>query len=169
MVIYIRFSKVKKHILILIMLILCGSGYYLWNQNAILSTLSVTDPINIQLQTDIQQIFDNRNKAILVEDIDFLTKFYNIDVRTGLWAYEHELNKIKYLNNWMDKQSATFSKINSKVFLRKTQERKDGYLVNVSVTSEYEYQYNDLSETKNSFTICTYHSILHSRCFISMK
>jgi len=162
MIVFIKFLKVKKYILILIMLILCVYGICFWYQNTIATNTSITDPtdnLNLELQSAVQQIFDTRDKAILEDEIDILNSLYYQEVRTGVWAYEHELAKLKYINDWINKQSAKFSLIESKAFLRKTQEEDDGYLVNVSVTTEYVYQYNDSTEIKNAFRICTYHSI----------
>lgn len=114
---------------------------------------------NLKLESEIQEIFDIRNNAILEEDVEILKSIFNKESPDGLLAYEHEVGKMKYLNQWMNKQSARLSKIDSKIFLRTTEENPDGYSVNLAITTEYEYSYSDSTIETNSFRICTYPSL----------
>ena len=45
----------------------------------------------------LENVFDSRNKAILTKDDEVLKKLYDTDHKFGLWAYEHEITKMKYL------------------------------------------------------------------------
>lgn len=159
MIIFIKFSKIIRYLFIIIVLILLGLVLFQLNKDTISKTVFMTKPTNLVLQSDIEEIFDIRNSAILNEDIKSLSSIFNIEDRNGRWSYDYEINTIKYLNQWTDKQSARFNKIDSKVFLRKTEKTDHGYSVNLAVTTEYEYSYNDLLSTSNSFRICTYHSL----------
>ena len=141
------------------LLVLWGFAIYFCNQDTISTSVSIINPSSDQMQSEIQEIFDNRNKAILEEDVNFLNNLYNRKVRNGLFAYEHELKKMKYLNRWAHKQSVTFSKIDSKVFLRNVKKKGDGYSVALAVSTEYEYEYNNSTVSNNSFRLGTYHSL----------
>ena len=159
MVVFIRFSKSKKYIFLGLIIILTGIGISSWNDDIKSTKVFINQTKNVILEAEIQKIFDIRNNAILEEDIEVLENIYNKESSKGLWSYEYEVDKIKYLNQWMGKQSATFSKINSKVFLRTVKEVGDGYSVNVAISTKYDYGYNDSTVSNNSFIICTYHSL----------
>lgn len=117
------------------------------------------DETNIFLKEKIQYIFDTRNETILKEDIEILKSLYNTDIRNGLWAFEHELKKTKYLHEWSQKQGITFSVINSYVIIRNISIKNDGYCLNLLVNTEYIYNYIDTPEINNSFRIGSYHSL----------
>ena len=158
MLIFIRISKAKEYIPIGIIIILFGFMISHWN-NIRFTNVFVSKAENLTLESQIQEIFNIRNKAILEEDIDILKSIYDKETPNGLLAYDHEIDKIKYLNQWANKQAARFNKIESKIFLRKTEEKSDGYSVNLAITTEYEYKYNDSTTGTNSFRICTYPSL----------
>jgi hypothetical protein len=102
-------------------------------------------------------MFQLRNQALIEENTDTLASLYNHKVRNGLWAYEHELKKLKYLHNWSDKQGVEFTRIDSTVILRSAKEKNDGFSVNLLVSTEYVYVYEDAPQIENSFRIGTYH------------
>ena len=41
----------------------------------------------------------NGNKAIIDKNEDILKKLYDTNIKFGLWAYEHEIKKMQYLEN----------------------------------------------------------------------
>lgn len=159
MLVFIRLSKAKKYILIGTILIILGIGISYWKNNVEPANVFIGKTEKLKLESEIQEIFDIRDNAILEEDIEILKTIYNKETTNGLWSYEHEVDKIQYLNQWINKQSARFSKIDSKVFLRTTKEKADGYSVNLAITTEYEYVYNDSTSESNSFRICIYPSL----------
>ena len=57
------------------------------------------EQINKQYQLLLENLFDYRNKAILQENEDILKELYDVEKKTGLWANEHEVEKMKYLKN----------------------------------------------------------------------
>ena len=156
--IFIKISKSKKYIFLGLMIILFGIGISYCNNKKSISVFG-SNGENPSLEREMQEIFDIRNNAILKEDIKVLDNIYNKESVGGLRAYDHEIDRIKYLNQWMNKQASSFSKIESKVFLRTVKEKADGYSVNLAITTEYEYEYNDSTTPSNSFIICTYHSL----------
>lgn len=143
----------------MIVLSIVGLGLVQLKKEAISSTVFMTSPADLALESEIQEIFHIRNNAILSGDIASLDSIFNIETSKGQWSYDYEVNTIKYLDQWMNKQSVTFNKIESKVFLRKTEKTDRGYSVNLAVTTEYDYSYNNLDLPSNSFRICTYHSL----------
>jgi len=159
MVIFIRLKKIWTILLIVAFLVICGLGIYLWNIFGKAPTTFIDESENRMLAEEVQLIFSIRNKALLEEDIDILGSLYNKDVRNGLWAYEHELKKMKYLHKWSDKQAVEFRRVDSQVILRSAKPKGEGFSVNLLVSTEYEYIYKDGSPTINTFRIGTYHSL----------
>ncbi|WP_024620615.1 amidase domain-containing protein [Metaclostridioides mangenotii] len=106
----------------------------------------------------LEDLFDFRNKAILNKNEDILKGIFDTDKKFGLWAYEHEIKKMKYLENWSSKQGVKFKNIKTKVNVRKVREReKNLYGVICSVSTEYKYTYANQKDKVNTFRIGTEH------------
>ena len=71
------------------------------------------DELKQQFQPLVENIFLNRNSAILTRDCEGLKVFYDLDKNVGKWAYENEVTKTKYFTNWCEKQCVSFTRINS--------------------------------------------------------
>lgn len=155
MIVFIRLKKLKIFFVIIVIILSCLLGIHLLDNFSKTSTTFA----NKDLNTELQEIFNTRNQALLEENIDILSDLYNKEVRNGLWAYEHELKKMECLKKWSNRQSVQFKKINSEVILRNAKEKEDGYSVNLLVSTEYQYIYQDDTEINNSFRIGTYHSL----------
>lgn len=157
MIILIRPHKRMVLLLVVACLILCGSGFYLWNQVTKTPAVPVDNDLQEMLTTKVQQIFKIRNKALLKRNADGLENLYNTEVKTGRWAYEHELKRMKYLHKWSVKQGVDFKAIDSQITVKRITEKEDGFSVTLSVSTEYQYAYEDSAETNNSFRTGTYH------------
>jgi hypothetical protein len=73
------------------------------------------EQMNKQYQLLLENLFDYRNKAILQQNEEILKELYDVEKKTGLWAYEHEVEKMIYLKNWSSKQGVIFNDIKTKV------------------------------------------------------
>jgi hypothetical protein len=107
----------------------------------------------------IAQIVNRRNQAILKEEPGKLAQLYYRNRLHGLWAYEHQVKKLKYLHNWCHKQGAKLAAIHSMARIRRIQPRVDGVRIIFSATTEYRYFYSDEPSTMNSMRIGTCHSL----------
>lgn len=106
----------------------------------------------------LENLFDYRNKAILDKNEDILKELYDTDIKFGLWAYEQEVKKMKYLENWSSKQGVNFNNIKTKVKIKKMREReKNLYGIICDVSTEYKYSYENDPDKINMFRIGTYH------------
>ncbi len=116
------------------------------------------DQIKQQYQLLLENLFDYRNKAILGEDEAILKELYDTEKKTGLWAYEHEVEKMKYLKNWSSKQGVIFNNIKTKVQIRKVKEKEDDlYGIVCNVATDYNYSYENEKDKENIFRIGTEH------------
>lgn len=114
--------------------------------------------ISEQYTVLLENLFDYRNKAILDKNEEILKGLYDTDIKFGLWAYEHEVKKMKYLENWSNKQGVNFNDIKTKVKIKKIREReKNLYGIICDVSTEYKYSYENEPDKVNMFRIGTYH------------
>ncbi|CEN27023.1 amidase domain-containing protein [Paraclostridium sordellii] len=111
-----------------------------------------------KFQLLLENLFDHRNKAILTKNDEVLKKLYDVNHKFGLWAYEQEVTKMKYLENWSFKQGVKFNDIKTRVKIRKIKEKEENlYGIICVVSTEYNYSYENQLDTKNMFRIGTYH------------
>lgn len=157
MVILIKLKSILVILLITALLIFLWLGIYLWSNSTQTTSLSIDETLNRQLTSKLQKMFQLRNQALIEENTDMLASLYNQQVRNGLWAYEHELTKLKYLHNWSNKQGVEFIKIDSHVTVRSAKEKDNGFSVSLLVSTEYKYVYEDTPQIDNAFRIGTYH------------
>lgn len=113
----------------------------------------------IQMADIIQQIYMNRNTAMLEKDVEGIEAYYDKNTRYGLWAYQHEEKKMKYLHNWAEKQGVTFSAIMPKVVIRTLKGNESKISANLICSTEYRYFYEGKPQEENRFKIGTYHII----------
>lgn len=118
------------------------------------------DELKQQFQPLIENIFLNRNSAILTRDCEGLKVFYDLDKKVGKWAYENEVTKTKYFANWCEKQCVSFTKINSIIKVSKVKEiEKDLYNVICYACTKFCYSYEDEPNVENYFKLGTCHYI----------
>ena len=160
--------KFKNKYIKIIVMSLClilplGLGSIIYKLNSKVSEIEAIkidedDQIKQQYQLLLQNLFDYRNKAILEQNEEILKELYDTDKKTGLWAYEYEVEKMKYLKNWSSKQGVTFNDIKTKVKIRKVKEKEtDLYGIICNVATDYNYSYENEKDVKNIFRIGTEH------------
>lgn len=116
------------------------------------------DEMNDQYKLLLENLFDYRNKALLEKNEDSLKELYETHKKFGLWAYEHEVKKMRYLENWSSKQGVKFKDIKTKVKVKKIKEKEeDLYGIICTVSTEYKYSYENQLDNENMFRIGTYH------------
>ncbi|WP_330404851.1 amidase domain-containing protein [Romboutsia ilealis] len=162
-----RFKSNNKYIKIIVMslclILFLGLGLVVSKLNSRGSEIEAIkidedDQMKQQYQLLLENLFDYRNKAILEQNEEILKELYDIEKRTGLWAYEHEVEKMKYLKNWSSKQGVTFNEIKTEVKIRKVKEKEDDlYGIICNVATDYSYSYENEKDVKNIFRIGTEH------------
>ncbi|MGL4762194.1 MAG: amidase domain-containing protein [Sarcina sp.] len=135
---------------------------------------TLDDELYKKLEPLLTELFIQRNDAILSFDSDCLRKYYNLNQKPSLYAFENEAKKIKYLGNWSEKQGITFSEIKSKVKVKKIKKKDSNLFSAIAVVStEFHYNYDNDNEKKdNMFRLGTYHYLnikLEDESFIITK
>lgn len=114
---------------------------------------------NEEIKDIVKNIFVNRNKAIISGDLDLIGSIYDKNTKYGTWAYEYETKKVKYINNWEEKQGVKFTEINPTVVIKRIKGSGDRYIINLLCSTEYKYVYENQQDRVNSSRIGTYHNI----------
>ncbi|WP_130807926.1 amidase domain-containing protein [Senegalia massiliensis] len=146
---------IKKKILIvsLIIIALCIS-IILFYSNKTIDVLSESD-----YNTIIKNNIDTRNNAILKEKEKTIEKLYDLDKKYGVWAYEHEINKMNYLHSWSKKQGIKIISIEATPIINWVKEYDEKASLNITLSTEYKYVYKDDIKNINTFRIGTYHAM----------
>ncbi|MBM7615716.1 amidase domain-containing protein [Alkaliphilus hydrothermalis] len=146
-------------IAILLAIFLSFSWYFNWFSSHEMAAVFSSEEINLMLTEEIHQLLHLRNQTLLEKNTAALSSLYNQKLRNGVWAYEHELKKMKYLHKWSEKQAVTFKDIDSDVIVRYSKPKGEGFTVGLLVSTEYQYSYNDTPEVTDIFRIGTYHTL----------
>jgi hypothetical protein len=112
-----------------------------------------------EIKSVVEEIFLCKSKAMLTGDTELMHSLYGNNSKLAGWAFEHEEKKIKYLSNWSEKQGVKFTEIVPTVVVRSLKGKDDSYSLNLLVSTEYKYIYENNTEEINSFRIGTYHSV----------
>jgi uncharacterized protein YebE (UPF0316 family) len=153
--------RLRRYILIpfLFLAIFCVLLIFARHEDELFSWETV--PVNSELTEEytpvVEEIITLRNQAMLAKDFSMIEPLYNTKTTYGIWAYEHEVKKIKYLHNWADKQGVTFKDISTFFKVRWVKEKNGKMTVNFSAITEYIYEYENSPDVLNSMRIATYH------------
>lgn len=157
-----QLSKTKKILQMFLNIILIVIIFTLVNNINEQQVLADTN-IDDEVVSFVENIFAIKNKAILSKDLDSIEELYATDTKYGQWAYEYEQRKVKYINNWAEKQGVKFIDIIPKIVIRKSKIGEDKCSFNILCNTEYKYIYLDQSDKINSSRIGTYHSLQLTR------
>ena len=147
-------SKIRLFIIFVILLLqLCTP----------IHTYAATDDEKKEITSYIEQIFHQRNKAILSGDLELIKSIYNTDTKYGTWAYEYEKRKMNYVNNWAQKQGIKFTDILPKVIIKTIKGNMDNFSIYLLCSTQYKYVYENQPELENTSTIGTYHILKLTR------
>jgi len=152
-----KFYNLKRFLLVVNKIVIVTLIISLGNLNFSRRTLAAQ--VDAEIVKFVDNIFISRNKAILEQDLELLDTLYATDTKYGQWAYEYEERKVKYLNNWAEKQGVKFIDIIPKVVIRNSKASEERCSFNILCNTEYKYIYLDNKEQVNSSRIGTYHSL----------
>ncbi|GAA0721564.1 amidase domain-containing protein [Clostridium malenominatum] len=149
-----RFIKVTKEQVAMVVIMLSLIVYF---KHA--NVYAMTPEDKEKVKSSIEEIFKNRNKAILEGNIEIIESLYDLKTKYGVWACEHEKRKMKYIQNWGERQGVKFIEINPNIVIRRLSGSDNKYSANLICSTEYKYIYEDEPDKINISRIGTYHSL----------
>lgn len=151
-------KKSKRRILLIryifFILLFCSSIISLVKGEAIDTVAAVTKE---EAQEIIKDIFLIKNNSMIIGDLEPIKTIYNMKTKYGIWAYEYEQSRDRYLHNWEEKQGAEFIEINPDIVIKSVKGNKDSMSINFLCSTEYKYRYEKDPVAINSFRLGTYH------------
>ncbi|NMM63287.1 amidase domain-containing protein [Clostridium sp. P21] len=112
-----------------------------------------------QLKSELERIYNARSAAFVSGDVSPLKALFDTSQRYGKWALEHEIKRVKYLNDWANQRNITFGKVESKVRIKKIYPR--GSVIRIALQESYKFDYvynNDDNSPINSFGVGIRHT-----------
>ncbi|MHB1314090.1 MAG: amidase domain-containing protein [Christensenellales bacterium] len=107
----------------------------------------------------LNDFFDIRNYSVLNQDFNALKTVYVTDEQNGRWAYENEIIRSQYLQDWAEKQGVRFFHIDSTIRIKSIRKVGRGYSFYIIASTEYRYLYGNETDAENKFRLGTYHSL----------
>lgn len=111
------------------------------------------------IKRHIENLFLIKSKCILTQDLDCIKSLYCNNSKCGQWAFEYEERKVKYINNWAEKQGVKFLNITPNIKITRHNLDNNTASFYVLCDTKYEYEYIDDPSIINNFKIGTSHSI----------
>lgn len=107
----------------------------------------------------VNQLFHLRNQAILEHNLPAFDNLYDRNCRSGLWAHEQQIQKMRCLHHWDTKQGTELTAIKSLIQLRRVKKFSDGVGLTLLVSTEYQYIYQNNPSSVNRMRLGSYHSL----------
>lgn len=107
-----------------------------------------------EMKNILSNIYNERCKALVNGELGDLSQYFDTSQKYGQWALEHEVKRVKYLNDWSQKRGIQFTNIESYVEIKKIYSIKTGVRMAAAETYKFEYIYVDDEEnsiTSNNF------------------
>lgn len=133
-------SKHTKKLWLLISIILFSLLCINCNVYASFSQPSINQD---ELRLEIEKIYNERSSALASGDPSSLQTLFDTSQKYGKWALEHEIKRVKYLNDWAKERNIRFDKIESTVRIKKIYPRGDVVKVALEESYKFDYVYND--------------------------
>jgi hypothetical protein len=129
----------KKKLFLLTFTILFNVICLNYNVSASVSTKSVDQN---ELKLEVERIYNERSSALVSGDISSLKTLFDTSQKSGQWALEHEIKRVKYLNDWATERNITFGKIESTVRVKKVYPKGDTMKLALEESYKFDYVYN---------------------------
>lgn len=109
---------------------------------------------------EIEKIYGQRSKAFISLDLKSLVPLFDTSQNYGKWSLDHEIKRIKYLNEWSYRRNIKFTDITSSIDLKRVKHSGNKLHVYLIEVFKLNYMYKtDSDPVNNSFSIGLRHSI----------
>lgn len=133
-------------LLILVLFII----YYYFPDTFVLSMNYQKD----EIAKEVTKMYNTRNYALLSGTTKGLIGLFDTNQKYGQWAMEHEVKRVKYLNDWAKERGIKFINIELKVRIKKIYHIENKIKLSIDEISRFDYVYNDEENPHiNSFGI----------------
>lgn len=110
-------------------------------------------------QEALLRIYNDRNKAFMTGELVKLKEYFNTSERTGVWALEHEVKRVKYLRHWAEERGIQFTNIQSEIRVKRNSARGGKFVMALEESYRFDYAYSDEPSVINSFGVGIRHGV----------
>lgn len=111
-------------------------------------------------ESALQNIYDKRSEAFITGDVDSFKEYYDTSQKFGVWALEHEIKRIQYLNSWAAERNMKFMKVQSAIRINRKRGNDCRVVMAVEETYKFDYIYPEKQDNYlNSFGVGIRHSV----------
>lgn len=112
-----------------------------------------------ELKSEVERIYNERSSALVSGEVSSLKTLFDTSQKHGKLALEHEVKRVKYLNNWANERNITFSKIKSMVRIKHVYPQDNVMKIALEESYKFDYVYNnDDNSPINSFGVGIRHT-----------
>lgn len=147
-VFFINLNKKKIFITILIVFIIFSSVISLLKSDTITTSLSKD-----QLTEELKQMFKIRDAATINGDTESIKALFDMSVKVGTWAYEHEKTRTGYLNSWAKIRNVKFTEMSSDLKIERVNEKGGSIWIDFLHSAKFTYIYPKKPNQPQSFGI----------------
>lgn len=112
-----------------------------------------------ELKSEVERIYNERSAALVSGDVSSLKTLFDTSQKYGQRALEHEVKRVKYLNDWSNERNVTFGKIESTVRIKQVYPKNNIMKLALEESYKFDYVYNnDDTSPINSFGVGIRHT-----------
>ncbi|MDQ1913383.1 amidase domain-containing protein [Paenibacillus sp. GD4] len=111
------------------------------------------------LQTVIEQIYQQRAEALLLDAPERIQSQYMKNEKISQYAYKHEVKRSEYIHAWAEKREVQFVEIKSDIHIQRMKVGKNSAKVSLSQSMKLTYAYPQHVGSEHSFGIGTRHTL----------
>lgn len=136
-----------KKIIIMVTIFLFASGF-------LSIRVMSEEPAERSPKEVLQDIYGKRCEAFITGETLPLKELFDTSQKYGVWALEHEVKRVQYLNKWADERNIEFVDVKSSVRFKKVNEKGNKTYMALEESYKFDYIYPDDSPTViNSFGV----------------
>jgi len=113
-----------------------------------------------ELKTEVENMYNKRSSAFITGDLVSLKDLFDTSQKYGQWALEHEVKRIKYLQDWSKQRGMKFTNVESTVRVKKIY--PGGKVIKIALEESYKFDYiypQDATPATNSFGVGIRHTL----------
>lgn len=113
-----------------------------------------------ELKNTIEDIYNKRSSVFVTGDLMSLKDYFDTSQKHGTWALEHEVKRVKYLNDWSKQRGMKFTNVESNIRIKKVHPGVKTTKISLEESYKFDYIYpEDENPITNSFGVGIRHTL----------
>lgn len=111
------------------------------------------------IRSEFERIYNLRSDCLVSGDTTALNELFDTSQKYGIYSLDHEVKRVKYLNDWSSQRGIKFNNIESTVRIKKV--LSQGKIIKVILEESYRFDYvyeDDPNNILNSFGVGIRHT-----------